>query len=117
MAKFYDLGPAHVIVVVLTDNINRYRSVMAQMTQTDGRMDETEAVVRLAGVFHSQGLDWIKEGTRDTRNQWHNLKYYTWVEQQGRTVEELDAQRDPEWWVAEQEKVAEIDRLIREARS
>ena len=39
-----------------------------------------------------------------TAQRWHNLKYYTWVEQQGKTVEELDAQRDPAWWEAEQHR-------------
>lgn len=116
MAKFYDLGPEHVIATVLTDDIERYHSVMDQLTRDYGRMDETEAAVRLNHVFHGQDLGWIKEGTRDTHNQWHNLKYYTWVEQQGRSVEELDAQRDPDWWRAEQDEVNEIDRLIRDAR-
>ena len=35
-----------------------------------------------------------------------------WVEQQGKTVEELDVQLSKEWWLAEQAKVAEIDKLI-----
>jgi hypothetical protein len=56
------------------------------------------------------------EGTREARNRWHNLKYYTWVEQQGKTVEELDAQRNPEFWHAEQERVAEIDAKLRTVR-
>jgi hypothetical protein len=32
--------------------------------------------------------------------------------QQGKMVEELDAQLDPEWWLREQAKVAKSDRLI-----
>jgi hypothetical protein len=67
-------------------------------------------------VFHNQKLDWIEEGTRRNRNQWHNLKYYTWVEQQGKTVEELDEQRHQEYWEAQQARVAEIDQRIHEAR-
>jgi hypothetical protein len=39
------------------------------------------------------------------------------VEQQGKTVEELDAQRDPEWWVKHQQLVPEMDQLIRQMRS
>ncbi|MCL5075771.1 MAG: pyridoxal-phosphate dependent enzyme [Chloroflexi bacterium] len=115
-AKFYDLGKNDVIVTILTDAIDRYHSVMGQMTRTYGQMDETEAKVRLVSIFHSQKTDWIKEGTRDVRRQWHNLKYYTWVEQQGKTVEELNAQLSEEWWLAEQAKVAEIDRRISEHR-
>jgi len=46
----------------------------------------------------------------------HNLKYYTWVEQQGKTVEELNAQLDPAWWVTHQEMVSEIDSRLKAAR-
>jgi hypothetical protein len=89
---------------------------MEQMTATYGKMDQTEAEVRLVSVFHGQGLDWIMEGTRDARSRWHNLKYYTWVEQQGKTVKELDAQLSREWWVRHQERVSEIDKRIKETR-
>ena len=115
-ARFYDLGRDDLVVTICTDAIDRYHSVMADLTATHGPMDETEAAVRLASIFHNQKLDWIREGTRDARMAWHNLKYYTWVEQQGKTVEELNAQRDPEFWLAEQAKVEEVDRLILAAR-
>ena len=58
----------------------------------------------------------IHEGTTDTRRQWHNLKYYTWVEQQGKTVEELDAQLSQEWWIKHQQMVGEIDAKLKAAR-
>jgi len=116
-AKYYGLGPQEMIVTICTDAIDRYRSVMAQMTATYGAMDETEAAVRLVSIFHQQKTDWVWEGTRDAHTRWHNLKYYTWVEQQGKTVEELNAQREPEFWEREQAKVAEIDRLLLEHRA
>jgi hypothetical protein len=115
-AKWYGFGKDDVIVTILTDAIDRYGSVMDQMNETYGPMDETEAAVRLVSIFHDQKLDWIEEGTRRTRNQWHNLKYYTWVEQQGKTVEELDAQRHQDYWEAQQALAAEIDQRIHEAR-
>ncbi len=114
--KWYGLGKNDVVVTICTDAIDRYHSVMAQMTATYGRMDETEAAVRLVSIFHKQKLDWICEGTREARQRWHNLKYYTWIEQQGKTLEELNAQRDPDYWRAQQARVAEVDRLIKQAR-
>jgi cysteine synthase len=115
-AKFYDFGRDDVIVTVLTDAIDRYHSVMAQLTATYGQMDETEAKVRMVSIFHGQKLDWIMEGTREARARWHNLKYYTWVEQQGKTVEELNAQRAPSFWLAEQGRIAEVDAKLRAVR-
>lgn len=116
-AKFYGLSKNNVVVTILTDSIDRYHSVMAQMTETYGKMDETEAAVRLVSIFHQQKTDWIQEGTRGNRARWHNLKYYTWVEQQGKTVEELNAQRNPEYWLNEQSRVAEIDEKLRFVRT
>ena len=115
-AKFYGFGPRDLIVTICTDAIDRYHSVMADLTQRYGLLDDTEAAVRLVSIFHHQKTDWIREGTREARRQWHNLKYYTWVEQQGKTVAELDAQLDPEWWLMHQEMVGKIDRRLREAR-
>ena len=48
------------------------------------------------------------------RKRIHNLKYYTWVEQQGKTSAELDAQWAPGLVEAIQGQVPAIDRLIEE---
>ncbi len=114
-AQFYGLGAQDTIVTICTDNIDRYRSVMADMTARFGRMDEAEATAR-ARIFHDQKTDWIHEGTHAMRQLWHNLKYYTWVEHQGKTVEELNAQLDPSWWIKHQQMVSEIDSRLQAAR-
>ena len=114
-AKHYGFGAKDTIVTICTDAIDRYHSVMADMTRQYGKMDEAEAVAR-ARIFLDQKTDWIKDGTPDMRRQWHHLKYYTWVEQQGKSVEELNAQLSEDWWLAEQAKVAGIDARIRQAR-
>jgi len=104
------------VVTIATDAIDRYYSVMAEMTERFGPMDEAEATAR-AHIFLDQKTDWIKEGTVDTRRQWHNLKYFSWVEQLGKTVEELNAQLDSEWWLHEQAKVMEVDQRLAQSRS
>jgi cysteine synthase len=111
-AKYYELGERENVVTVATDSLDRYYSVLQDLNKTYGKMDETEAVVRAVSIFHNAKLDWIKEGTMDAKKSWFNLKYYTWVEQQGKTVEELNAQKDPEFWLAHQEKIAEIDKQL-----
>jgi hypothetical protein len=43
----------------------------------------------------------------------HNLKYFTWVEQQGKTHDEIMAQwYQPDYWINVQNQVDEIDDLI-----
>ena len=116
-AKYYDMGAGDVVVTVATDAMERYGSVMTALNRTQGALDEARATAIVDGVFHRAGGDWVMEGTREARERWHNLKYYTWVEQQGKSVEELDAQRDPDWWLEHQARVAEIDRRLLEQRA
>lgn len=111
-AKFYQMNEQDVIVTVATDAMERYGSVMANMRSANGALDEADATAIVDGVYHRAGVDWIMEGGRAARERWHNLKYYTWVEQQGKTVAELDAQCDPDWWLGHQERVAEIDKRL-----
>jgi cysteine synthase len=115
-AKLYRLGRGDLVFTIATDGLDRYHSVLAQMNEQWGAMDATEAAVRLEGIFHRQGLDYVREGTQLAHDCWANLKYYTWVEQQGKTVEELRRQRDPEYWLEHQARIPESDRLIREQR-
>ena len=115
-AKFYGLGPRDNVVTVATDALDRYHSVMSDMDAEYGAVDRCRAAVYLEGIFRGVKTDWVQEGTAHHRRRWLNLKYYTWVEQQGKTVRELDAQRNQDWWVAQQDEVMEFDHRLKEAR-
>jgi hypothetical protein len=114
-SRHYGLGPKDAVFTVATDGFDRYPSVLRRLDAERGPMTRDEARRRLS-VFRRAGLDWIMEGSPQARRRWHNQKYFTWVEQQGRSVDELRAQEDPAFWVAQQERAAEIDRGIRERR-
>ena len=103
---------AMLLVVFATDSVERYISVMDHMEKSHGPLGETGIHARIGGILRHQKTDWFMDGTPEARRRWHNLKYYTWVEQQGKTVEELNAQLDPEWWLEHQAKVAETDKKI-----
>ena len=114
-ARLYGLGPKDAVVTVATDGFDRYPSVLRRLVAERGPMNSDEARRRL-GIFRGQRGDWMLEGTPEVRRRWHNQKYFTWVEQQGRTVEELRAQEDPAYWTGEQVKAFDIDRAILERR-
>ncbi len=114
-ARYYRFGPGQAVVTVATDGFDRYPSVLRRLDRECGAMDGEEARRRLA-LFRERKTEWILEGTPATRRRWHNQKYFTWVEQQGRTVAELRAQEDPAFWTAQQERAAEVDRQVREGR-
>ena len=62
-----------------------------------------------------QGVDYFRELTYRERKAIHNLKYYTWVEQQGKSSADLNQQWEPEYWrELFEEEVVYFDQLIEE---
>jgi cysteine synthase len=114
-ARHYGFGPKHAILSVATDGFDRYDSVLRRLDRQHGPMTPEEARGRLQ-IFRGQKGDYVLEATRHVRRRWHNQKYFTWVEQQGKSVQELRAQEDPDFWRAHRDKAGEIDRAIREGR-
>jgi cysteine synthase A len=114
-AKTLRLGPKDLVMTVATDAFDRYPSVLADQTAREGPLMRDDALRRIE-ILHRMSTDWILEGTREVRRRWHNQKYYTWVEQQGKSVQELDAQLDDDWWRAEADKADDIDAAIRAQR-
>jgi cysteine synthase len=115
-AKWLRLGKDDAVITIATDGLDRYPSVLRRLEKTTGPLTRAKAEAQLAYIFHGQKLDWIEEGTALNRERWHNLKYFTWVEQQGKTVAELEAQRSETWWADQAALAGEVDRRLREAR-
>ena len=115
-AKVLKLGKGQNIVTFATDGFDRYPSVMQRLNKTAGKMTHEEGRRRLDIFRKADVTDWVQEGTAFHRTRWHNQKYYTWVEQQGKAIDELRALADPEFWVKEQAKTPEMDKQIAKAR-
>ncbi|MET0554216.1 MAG: pyridoxal-phosphate dependent enzyme [Vicinamibacteria bacterium] len=115
-ARHYGFGARQALVTMATDGFDRYPSVLRKLDAELGAMDADEARRRL-DVFRGQETDWLQEGTPAVRRRWHNQKYFTWVEQQGKTVAELRALEDPAFWVEHQERALAIDRALLATRS
>ena len=112
-ARYFELGPQEVVFTIFTDSSALYASRLTELTQERGAYTQTDAARDLAAPLQHQGIDFFRELTYYERKAIHNLKYYTWVEQQGKTLEELNAQWDPEYWRALfEDEVAGFDRLI-----
>lgn len=113
MAKYYELTEKDVIGTVLTDSADMYRSRIEELDELHGAYNLQEAA--LDHQLHIQGLrtDNMAELTYTDRKRIHNLKYYTWVEQQGRGVDELNALwYDPEnTWESVHAQAKELDAL------
>jgi len=112
-AKYYEMGEHDVMLTVLTDSMQLYQSRLVEMRQEYGEYTETLAAADLARWLYGQGTDNLLELSYADRRRVHNLKYFTWVEQQGRTYDEIQAQwHDRDYWPGFQSQAAEIDSLI-----
>jgi cysteine synthase len=115
LAKYFEMGGQDVVLTVLTDSMELYASRLAEMHQEYGAYTERDAAADTARYLHGQSTDYMLELRHTDRRRVHNLKYYTWVEQQGRTYEEIVAQWSaPDYWSAVQSQTDEIDALIEE---
>lgn len=115
MSKYYELGENDVVLTVLTDSMDLYQSRLEEMHAEFGEYTQTDAAVAFARDLHGLSTDAMQELTYTDRRRVHNLKYFTWVEQQGKTYEEiLDQWYEPTYWTELQEQIPEIDELITE---
>jgi len=114
-AKYYELGPDDVVLTVFTDSMELYQSRLKEMHDEYGTYDEIDAARHHARYLEGITPNYLQELTYEDRRRVHNLKYFTWIEQQGRDVEELDQQwYDDNYWDRYHKQVAEMDERIKE---
>lgn len=112
-AKYYELGAGDVILTVLTDSMELYQSRLKEMHEAYGAYEEIDAAADFARYLQGLATDNMLELRHTDRRRIHNLKYFTWVEQQGKTYEEImDQWYDPDYWPRIQDQVEQIDDLI-----
>jgi cysteine synthase A len=115
MARYFELSEKDVIFTVLTDSMELYGSRLGELEKSDGPFDRDAAVAAWAGSLAGQRADGLLELSHPEKKRVHNLKYYTWVEQQGKDIRELESQwRDEEYWTSIQRQAPRIDELITE---
>ncbi len=99
LAKYYELNENDVIFTIFTDSVELYYSRLKEMNENWGKYNNTQALIDWNAVIKKQGIDNLKELSYYDKKRIHNLKYFTWIEQQGKDVEELDAQwYDENYW-------------------
>ena len=114
MAKYYELTSKDVVLTVFTDSMEMYNSRLKEMEEEYGTYTEMDAAKDHARHVFGVRTDSLLELTYAEKKRVHNLKYYTWVEQQGKTSEELNAQwyDAEEYWGSIQAMADSIDERI-----
>ncbi len=112
-AKYYEMENDDVVVTVLTDSMEMYESRVIEMRRKHGEFTPVDAARIHFQALERQGIDNLLELRYEDRKRIHNLKYYTWIEQQGKELDELNAQwYDRNYWTSIQKQTGEIDALI-----
>jgi cysteine synthase len=100
-AKWYELGRNDIVLTVWTDSMELYGAALRELHEEHGDYTEVDAAADYHRYLLGCGVDYVEELGYWDRKRIHNLKYYTWVEQQGKTYEEIQAQwYDPDYWPA-----------------
>jgi cysteine synthase len=116
LAKAQDYGPDDVVITVATDGAPLYDSErqLAVQKYFRGALDEGAAAEAYGEHVLGAGTDNLAELGHIDRLRIFNLGYYTWVEQQGVSVDEFVARREQEFWRNVRSIVGEWDEMIDE---
>jgi len=115
LAKYYEMNDNDVIFTIFTDSVDMYGSRLKEMNAKFGSYSLIKAEVDWTSILKQQSIDYFKELNYNDKKAIHNLKYFTWVEQQGKDVEELNAQwYDENYWDEKFSVVPTWDKLIEE---
>ena len=114
-ARYFEMDGSKILLTVATDSTEMYGSRLEEERERLGEYSELRAAVHHERHLLGQGIDNMLELSYWDRKRMHNLKYFTWVEQQGKDVAELDAQwYDDSYWSDIFHSHEEWDRLITE---
>lgn len=114
-AKYNELTETDIVFTVFTDSMELYGSRINEMHAEMGPFTEVDAAAAYAQYLQGVTSDNLLELTYESRKRVHNLKYFTWVEQQGKTYQEIQDQwYAPDYWTDVQDQVGKVDELIAE---
>ncbi len=113
--RYFELTEKDIVFTVFTDSMELYGSRIGELREELG--DYTREVAMKDHHRHLLGLstDYVLELSYPERKRVHNLKYFTWIEQQGRDLEELNSQwyDYDTYWPEIQNQIVKIDDLIK----
>ena len=100
LAKYHDLGPDDVVLTVATDSADLYGSEVVKATRRyfGNRFDAVAAGETWGRYMAGAGVDHVLELSHVDRKRIFNLGYFTWVEQQGVSLEDFTVRAKQSFW-------------------
>lgn len=114
-AKQFEMTSDDIIMTIATDSAVMYKSRLQELEDERGSYNTLQAIRDHEKCIIGAKTDNLKELTYNDRKMIHNLKYFTWVEQQAKEIEDLNQLwYDRELWKNVFNQTDELDRLITE---
>ncbi len=115
MAKYYEYDENDYVFTVATDSMEMYQSRVLEYREKQGLYNNVMANIHYEKNIMGIKTDDMIEMTYYDKRRMHNLKYFTWIEQQGKTVEELNAQwYQKDYWTSQYAQANQWDEYIKE---
>lgn len=115
MAKYYEMTADDVVMTVATDSAVMYQSRIVELREERGTYHHLQAAKDFEKCILGTHTGNMKELTFSDQKMIHNLKYFTWVEQQAKEIEDLNQLwNDREIWNSLFNQTEKLDELIRE---
>ncbi len=115
LARYLDLGEDDVVLTVATDGAELYGSEREKrVSERGGEIDEVAAAELVGEHLSGLGVDHLMELSEVDRRRIFNLGYFTWVEQQGISIEDFSARRRQRFWRQLRELIPAWDRGVTE---
>lgn len=115
MAKYYEMNENDIVFTVATDSMELYGSRIKELREERGEYGDVDAARDYETCLQEIDTEYLMELTYRDKKRMHNLKYFTWIEQQGKEVEDLDAQwYDENWWTDRLHVTEKWDKRITE---
>lgn len=115
-AKYFELTKNDVLLTVFTDSMEMYQSRLKELNKKHGNYKEINAAVDFHRSIEGIKTDNMLELSYTEKKRIHNLKYFTWIEQQGKNIDELNQQwfDDENYWNAISGISLKLDELIKQ---
>ena len=115
VAKYHELTENDIVLTVLTDSMELYKSRLVEMQEEMGDYSDKAAAVDDQRWLKGIATDYLEDLTYIGQKRIQNLKYFTWVEQQGKTYQEIQDQwYQRDYWTELQAEIPQIDAQIEE---
>jgi len=118
LAKKMKLSKDDAIITVATDGADLYETELAKTKKQFSKIyDQITCAEIFAKNFDAITVDHTLELSQIDKERIFNLGYYTWVEQQGTSLEEFENRRNQSFWDNHYKEMISLDEKIKEFNS